>query len=110
MYAKFDKSISWCKKQYQSEALLKHEQVHFDIAALYAQKLKEAFENFSYSNDFKNEIVQIFNQKKTEYHLMQQLYDDQTNHSLNILYQKDWEKAIAEQLSKKDVQLNLAKK
>ena len=110
VYAKFDKSISWCKKQYQSEALLKHEQVHFDIAALYAQKLKEAFENFSYSNDFKNEIVQIFNQKKTEYHLMQQLYDDETNHSLNILYKKDWEKAIAEQLSKKDVQLNLAKK
>src|SRR5690349_9900935 len=52
VYAKFDKSISWCKKEYQSEALLKHEQVHFDIAALYAQKLKAAFESFQYSDDF----------------------------------------------------------
>ncbi len=110
VYAKFDKSVSWCKKEYQSEALLRHEQLHFDIAALYAQKLKAAFENFQYSDDFKNEIFQIFNQKKTEYHLVQQLYDDETNHSLNVNNQKDWEKAIAEQLNKKKYQLNLAKK
>lgn len=63
--ANFNKNISWYKKEYQSQALLKHEQLHFDIAALYARKLKAAFDNYQYSKDYKNEILQIFNQKRS---------------------------------------------
>src|SRR3712207_4091713 len=55
--ANFNKSTSWCKKDYRSEALLRHEQTHFDIAELYARKLKQAFENFRYSGDYQNEIL-----------------------------------------------------
>jgi hypothetical protein len=110
VFANFNKNISWCRKEYESDDLLKHEQLHFDIAALYAQKLKVAFESYQYSEDYKNEITEIFNEKKTEYHLVQQLYDDETNHSLKKNNQKDWEKVISGQLSNWKFKLNLVKK
>jgi hypothetical protein len=110
VFANFHKNLSWCKKEYQSEDLLKHEQLHFDIAGLYSRKLKEAFETYQYSNDYKNEIQQIFNQKKIEYHLSQQQYDVETNHSLNKERQKDWEKYIHEQLNEPKFTFNYVKK
>src|SRR5207253_8804832 len=38
----FNKNTSWAKEVRKSESLLKHEQVHFDIAELYAMKLSQA--------------------------------------------------------------------
>lgn len=110
VFANFNKNISWCKKEYRTQALLKHEQIHFDIAALYAKKLKEAFNNYHYSKDYKKEILQIFNQKRTEYHFMQQQYDEETNHSLNKVRQKDWEKFITEELNELKFKFNYVKK
>src|SRR4051812_33957026 len=52
VYANFDKNTSWRRKEMESEALLKHEQSHFDIAALFAEKLKNEFENFNYSMNY----------------------------------------------------------
>lgn len=109
VFANFNKNISWCKKEYQSEALLKHEQLHFDIAGLYAQKLKQAFENYQYSKNFKEEIIDIFNRKKLEYHLMQTKYDDETNHSLNRERQQEWEKFIHDELSRMNLKYEYAK-
>jgi hypothetical protein len=108
--ANFDKKTSWCKKEYRTQALLKHEQLHFDIAALYSKKLKEAFDNYRYSNDYENEINQIFNQQKNDYHAMQKKYDEETSHSLNKEKQNDWEKFIFEQLSTQNARFNYAKK
>lgn len=99
VFANFNKNISWSRKEYQSDALLKHEQLHFDIAGLYAAKLKEAFERFRYTQNFRNEILAIFNEKKTEYQLLQTRYDDETNHSVNKEKQREWEKFIADELS-----------
>ncbi|GEO08072.1 DUF922 domain-containing protein [Segetibacter aerophilus] len=110
VFANFHKNLSWYKKEYQSEALLKHEQLHFDIAGLYSKRLKAAFDNYQYSNNYKNEIQQIFNEKKIEYHLMQKQYDEETNHSLNKERQKDWEKYIHEQLNETGLQFNVVKK
>ncbi|MDQ6813962.1 MAG: hypothetical protein M3040_09500 [Bacteroidota bacterium] len=110
VFANFNRSTSWSKKEYQTQALLKHEQLHFDIAALYSKKLKEAFQGYYYSNDYSYEIQMIFNQKKIEYHLMQKQYDEETNHSLNKEKQDDWEKFISEQLRVSSSTLNYAKK
>lgn len=110
VFANFNKNTSWCRKEYRTDALLKHEQLHFDIAELYARKLKEAFDNYHYSKNFVAEIQQIFNQKKMEYHLMQHTYDDETNHSLNKERQKDWEQFIYEELSEMKFKYNYAKK
>lgn len=96
--AHFDKSTSWSKSERQCEHLLKHEQTHFDIAELFARKMKADFETYNYTENFAAEILAIFNQKKLEYHAMQQRYDEETNHSLNKEKQKEWETYIMEQL------------
>ncbi len=49
VYANFDKSTSWKKGGIRSKALLKHEQLHFDIAHFFSNKLKHEFENFHYT-------------------------------------------------------------
>jgi hypothetical protein len=110
VFANFNKHVSWYKKKSQSEDLLKHEQVHFDIAALYAKLLKEAFETFQYSENYHEEIQEIFSQKKNEYHLMQQQYDEETNHSLNKESQKRWEKFVLDKLNEWKFKFNYAKK
>lgn len=97
--ARFNKTISWSKKKNQNPALLQHEQLHFDIAQLYALRLKQDFENFVYSKNFKEEILEVFNRKKLEYKMIQHRYDEETNHSLNIEKQKEWEGFIAIELT-----------
>jgi hypothetical protein len=98
--ANFNKNISWSKKQHQSQDLLKHEQLHFDIAEVYARKMKEVFDNYQYSENFEEEIVQLFNEKKAEYHALQHRYDEETNHSLNKEKQIEWEAYVHHELSR----------
>ena len=98
--ATFNRNTSWYRREAQSTSLLKHEQLHFDIAELFAKKLKAEFENFSYTANFKNEIAEIFDKKKLQYHLMQEKYDIETSHSLNSEKQRQWEFAIREELKK----------
>jgi hypothetical protein len=62
--ATFNKNTSWYKKETQSLSLLKHEQLHFDIAELFAKKLKADFDNYAYTANFKNEIAEIFREEK----------------------------------------------
>jgi hypothetical protein len=96
--ATFDRNASWIRKQSQSRSLLKHEQVHFDIAQLYAFKLKEAFTNFVYTSNFKEEICNLAKQMSLEYHNRQAQYDTETNHSTIAQHQKRWEKLVRQEL------------
>jgi hypothetical protein len=98
--AAFNKNTSWYKKENQSPYLLKHEQLHFDIAELFAKKLKAEFDNYTYTANFRNEITEIFEKKKIQYHLMQDKYDKETSHSLNTEKQRQWELAIHDELTK----------
>jgi hypothetical protein len=98
VYANFNKNTSWSKKDKQLPELLKHEQFHFNIAQFFAMKLKQEFENFVYTENYEEEILQLFNQKKNEYELIQRQYDEDTNHSLNKEKQKEWEDFVALQL------------
>jgi hypothetical protein len=98
--ATFNKNTSWYKKETQSLSLLKHEQLHFDIAELFAKKLKADFDNHVYTVNFKNEIAEIFDRKRVQYHLMQEKYDEETSHSLNAEKQRQWEFAIRDELRK----------
>jgi hypothetical protein len=107
--ARFDKNTSWSRKGKQSDELLKHEQLHFDIAQLFANELKHEFENFNYTKNYQQEIVELFQKKKLEYKLMQQQYDDETNHSLNKQKQKEWFDLVYTQLSNTEHELLFAK-
>jgi hypothetical protein len=98
VFANFDKGSSWIRKENQSEALLKHEQLHFDIAALYSLKIKKIFETYNYTSHFLTEIQLVFNNKKQEYLSIQRRYDEETEHSLNKKKQKEWEDYISNEL------------
>lgn len=98
--AYFNPETSWVKSGFKTEALLKHEQTHFDIAELYARKLKQALESKIYSENFDSEIKDVFNQYKEEYHKVQKLYDEETIHSTIAYKQKQWESYVSNELQR----------
>lgn len=98
VFANFDKAISWSRKEYQTEGLLKHEQLHFDIAQLYSLKIKELFESYNYTRDFLAEIQLLFAEKRLEYLSTQHQYDEETEHSLNKKKQKEWADNVSGEL------------
>lgn len=97
--AVFNKGTSWIKAANKSDKLLKHEQVHFDIAQLYACKLQQAFYNYTYTSNFAEEVLQIFDVFNKEYHHTQKLYDEQSNHSLVSNRQQEWENFVHQALA-----------
>jgi hypothetical protein len=108
VYANFNKNTSWSRKQMQSKELLKHEQLHFNIAALFAEKLKKQFNSYSYTASFDSQILQLFSEVKGQYQEMQLKYDAETNHSLNKEKQKEWEEFVESELRKTKLSLQLA--
>jgi hypothetical protein len=108
VYANFDKNSSWSRKEQQSNALLKHEQMHFNIAELFAGKLRNDFQNFNYSANYSEQIDELFSSRKLQYQAMQRQYDDETNHSLNKDKQKEWEDLISLELQKTKQNLQFA--
>lgn len=79
--------------------ILKHEQLHFDIAELYARKMrielaqlkKEKFDLDKYNRSI-DDIYQ-------KYFLYQKKFDKETGHSVLIENQHIWEKEIAHELN-----------
>jgi hypothetical protein len=109
VFANFDKNSSWSRKEMQSDDLLRHEQMHFNIAELLAEQLQNEFNSYSYTASTYNlQILQLFNEKKLEYQAMQLKYDEETNHSLNKEKQQEWEDYITNELRRTRLSLQLA--
>lgn len=106
--ANFNKMASWRRKELQCEALLKHEQLHFDIAALFAARLKKDFDTFRYTRNYRQEILNIFMKNKLEYHSMQLQYDLETNHSLNKQKQRNWEDYVTGEIGETNINSQIA--
>jgi hypothetical protein len=98
IYTGLDRTKSWSKSGAQTSAILKHEQLHFDIAELVSRAFKKEAEQTVYSKHYKNEISRIFNRYTDYLQKLQQKYDVQTMHSNNKVKQKDWEKLIHQEL------------
>ena len=83
---------SWKRMGYGDEAILRHEQAHFDIAELYARKLRSrlAARKPLNNRDAYNLYVEILN----ELTLMQADYDQQTVHGSLRDAQAKWESDI----------------
>jgi len=98
--AKFYPYQSWSLKNKQSDSLLKHEQLHFDITELYARKTRKALlENIIYKKDY-NKIGNVVSKYTKEWNQIQDLYDLESNHNRNLEGQKKWEKFISEELER----------
>lgn len=90
VYALFDKTNSWALEK--SPQLLKHEQLHFDIAELYARKIRKKIQQLSGNrkNDLKvyNREIRKLLQESNDF---DRLYDIETLHGSLLKKQKEWE-------------------
>ncbi len=80
--------------------ILKHEQLHFDIAELFARKMRAKIERLNKENfnleNYNKSIDDIYQ----KYFLYQEKFDNETGHSVLIENQHSWEKKIISDLKK----------
>ena len=101
VYTFFSKNDSWKKPQINSNYHLLHEQHHFDITRLGSQKFITGIEKAHFTKQNYSALLRsIFNKAYKQNELMQQQYDRETNHSLNVDKQGDWNNKIAAEIQK----------
>ncbi len=88
--AKYFPKLSWSKKELQSDYILKHEQLHFDITELYARLLRKRLKEniLSVSDVFK--IKSITKNIMKEWEEEENDYDRETKHSTDAQKQQEW--------------------
>lgn len=87
---------SWIKKGEQNNNLLLHEQLHWDIAELYARKSRKTYlEHISYDlNSTFKFMNEDYDKMLKEKEVFQKKYDIETNYSKNKVKQKEWAKKV----------------
>ena len=94
----FIKSRAWTKDTI-SFILLRHEQLHFDIAEVYARKIRKAIDSLRRRkvktvNNYSVEITKLLKMRDET----DGLYDEQTSHGVNGKEQSDWDQKILKEL------------
>lgn len=93
----FNKSQSWTRVK--TESVLAHEQAHFDLAELYARKLRQAVSNYKFkAGSTEQDLDSLYDALMKEHHAVQQHYDSETDHSRNREQQQQWLRKINESL------------
>lgn len=101
VYIFFLKHDSWKKAGINSAYQLEHEQHHFDITRLFAQRLVEEIKKAHFTiNNYKKLLNSIFDKVYDEDTAMQFQYDNETNHSMNVERQKEWNQKISDEIEK----------
>lgn len=100
----FQTSKSWIRDEKQSDYLLKHEQLHFDIAQLHIRLFQKKLMSATNSAQVKKRFDETLRAAKQ----MQAQYDEETQHSRNKIEQRRWNQWIAEQLENNDFQRLIA--
>ena len=97
----FIKKESWKKDKHPSEYHLNHEQKHFDIAELFARKLRKILTDSVFQTEAiaRKEIPRIIRENNKTLNLYQDLYDKETNHSINKEQQGLWDVKIDKELN-----------
>jgi hypothetical protein len=84
-----------------SKYLLNHEQQHLNISELFTRKLRKEIQKYQGMDSSVWKQVCILSDKNSdECEKIQQLYDKETNHSINKEAQSRWNLWIQEQLKK----------
>ena len=101
--ATFDPNTSWFRNpKLASEALLRHEQLHFDITEVYARLMRQKLALFAAKADCAKLQPAFNNTTKGVYGLWdkeQNRYDQETGHGLNAARQALWEKQTQTRLA-----------
>lgn len=95
---------SWKKKAWIDETVLKHEQKHFDIAELYARRLRKLVHTQTYRSvsDLKTKSDSLYALIDKEMDVYQDEYDEKTEGSMNAEQQRVWNAKITDQITELD--------
>lgn len=97
----FYRKQSWVKPIGRDESGLKHEQGHFDLAELYARKLRKALRDASFNKrNVKAKLNDLYKSNSKAWEKEENRYDKETNHHINTANQQLWNAHIATELSK----------
>jgi hypothetical protein len=104
VYTFFTKHDSWKKSNVNSPYHLEHEQHHFDITRLGAEKLVEEIRkaHFTKSN-YRQLLNSIFDRVYNENLAWQHQYDLETKNSIDVEKQKEWNKKISDAIKKTEI-------
>lgn len=101
VYTFFSKSESWKKPQINSSYHLMHEQHHFDITRIGAENFLRKIENAHFTKENYTALLSsLFDQVYKQNTDMQHEYDKETNHSINVDKQREWNDKISLEISK----------
>ncbi len=101
VYTFFNKAFSWKKPNINSDYHLLHEQRHFDITRISAEKFCNELVKVNFTlNNYKKLLTSIFDKVFNEHTAIQTEYDKGTQHSINIKEQLRWNYKIAEEIRK----------
>lgn len=89
----FSKNRSWGR--HKSDYILSHEQGHFDIAEIFARKLNSKMSSYKFNaHTYQTDLRKIYQDITEEKDKFQDMYDKETNHSINTAKQEEWLKKI----------------
>ena len=101
VYTFFTKTDSWRKPQINSEYHLLHEQHHFDITRIGAEEFITEIQKARFTKaNYTALLSSIFDKVYKENSDIQHLYDKETNHSINVEKQLEWNNKIAAEIEK----------
>ncbi len=96
--ADFYPNESWYLKGKETDIILAHERLHFDITELFARQLRQRIEMFEFTKNINQEMKRIHRKIIKELNVYQERYDLETNHSLNLEIQLQWQNKVASKL------------
>jgi len=93
----FSPKESWSKNK-DSEKLLFHEQLHFDITEIYARRLRRELSTLKGACDNPELINKVTDRIFEEWKKQEDIYDQETNHGLEPEKMKTWTSKVAGEL------------
>ena len=98
--AHFYPDKSWYKQGMVNDIVLAHEQLHFDITELNARKLRKRIAESNFSINIKSEMNRLVDQANEDLETMQEMYDSQSNYSMDVESQKKWQLYVMDELKR----------
>ena len=108
---------SWKKKSWINDQVLAHEQKHFDIVEVYARLLRKKIKETKFTSfeDLKTKMESLYDVNDKAMDKYQDLYDEETDGSMNGDKQREWEAKIMKEIKALDafketsLQINFSK-
>ncbi|WP_047547894.1 hypothetical protein [Psychroserpens sp. Hel_I_66] len=99
-HAHFYPEKSWYLKDKGDDHILAHEQLHFDITELHVRKLRYEISKLKISQNIKIKLRNLHEQANVDLAKMQNVYDTQSNNSINKEKQLVWSQFVNAELDK----------